>query len=113
MLNLLVTEPCLRRSQLNLLCNVLTLSFIYLKSKKTSVSPNSPLSPNSENSTLSSSAPPSSLLFEALESLENWGLYETPSAESYKQLADYYIRLGQFESARDVYEEGINNVMTV
>ena len=28
-------------------------------------------------------------------------------------LADYYIRLGQFESARDVYEEGITNVMTV
>lgn len=92
MLNLLVTEPSLRRSQLNLLCNVLNLSFIYLKSKSASVSSNSPLSSDSENSTLSSSAPPSSILFEALESLENWGLYETPSPESYKQLADYYIK---------------------
>mmetsp|Transcript_2417 Transcript_2417/g.3520 ORF Transcript_2417/g.3520 Transcript_2417/m.3520 type:complete len:886 (+) Transcript_2417:38-2695(+) len=29
------------------------------------------------------------------------------------KLADYYIRLGQFERARDVYEEGINSVITV
>jgi pentatricopeptide repeat protein len=28
-------------------------------------------------------------------------------------LADYYIRLGQFEKARDVYEEAINSVVTV
>ncbi|KAJ1439699.1 pre-mRNA-splicing factor SYF1 [Ochromonadaceae sp. CCMP2298] len=28
-------------------------------------------------------------------------------------LADYYIRLGQFEKARDVYEEAINSVTTV
>eukprot|EP00002_Diphylleia_rotans_P037296 TRINITY_DN8318_c0_g1_i1.p1 TRINITY_DN8318_c0_g1~~TRINITY_DN8318_c0_g1_i1.p1 ORF type:complete len:850 (-),score=180.78 TRINITY_DN8318_c0_g1_i1:173-2722(-) len=28
-------------------------------------------------------------------------------------LADYYIRLGHFEKARDVLEEGINSVMTV
>lgn len=88
----MVTEASLRRSQLNLLYNVLTLALIYLKSKRTFVSLNSPLSPDSENSTLSSSAPPSSLLFEALESLDSWGLYESPSAESYKQLVDYYIK---------------------
>ncbi|KAG5177608.1 hypothetical protein JKP88DRAFT_202283, partial [Tribonema minus] len=29
------------------------------------------------------------------------------------KLADYYIRLGQFERARDVYEEGITTVITV
>ncbi|CAN0161276.1 unnamed protein product, partial [Ectocarpus fasciculatus] len=29
------------------------------------------------------------------------------------KLADYYIRLGQFERARDVYEEAINSVVTV
>jgi pre-mRNA-splicing factor SYF1 len=29
------------------------------------------------------------------------------------RLADYYIRLGQFEKARDVFEEGINSVVTV
>jgi pentatricopeptide repeat protein len=28
-------------------------------------------------------------------------------------LADYYIRLGHFEKARDIYEEGINMVSTV
>lgn len=27
------------------------------------------------------------------------------------KLADYYIRLGQFERARDVYEEAINSVV--
>jgi pre-mRNA-splicing factor SYF1 len=31
----------------------------------------------------------------------------------WNSLADYYIRLGQFEKARDVYEEGINSVTTV
>lgn len=29
------------------------------------------------------------------------------------RLADYYIRLGQFERARDIYEEAINSVTTV
>lgn len=29
------------------------------------------------------------------------------------RLADYYIRLGQFEKARDIYEESINTVITV
>ena len=29
------------------------------------------------------------------------------------KLADYYIRMGQFERARDIYEEGINSVTTV
>jgi len=29
------------------------------------------------------------------------------------RLADYYIRLGQLERARDIYEEGINSVTTV
>ncbi|CAM9403150.1 unnamed protein product [Chrysoparadoxa australica] len=29
------------------------------------------------------------------------------------KLADYYIRLGQFERARDIYEEAANTVMTV
>ena len=28
------------------------------------------------------------------------------------KLADYYIRLGQFERARDVYEEAINSVVS-
>ncbi len=28
-------------------------------------------------------------------------------------LADYYIRLGHFEKARDVFEEGMNTVITV
>ena len=28
-------------------------------------------------------------------------------------LADYYIRQGQYESARDVYEEGLTTVVTV
>jgi pentatricopeptide repeat protein len=28
-------------------------------------------------------------------------------------LADYYIRRGMFEKARDVYEEGLNAVVTV
>ena len=28
-------------------------------------------------------------------------------------LADYYIRRGLFESARDVYEEGLTSVVTV
>ncbi len=28
-------------------------------------------------------------------------------------MADYYIRLGHFEKARDVYEEGLNSVQTV
>lgn len=31
----------------------------------------------------------------------------------WNSLADYYIRLGQFEKARDVYEEAINSVITV
>lgn len=31
----------------------------------------------------------------------------------WNSLADYYIRLGQFERARDVYEEAINSVTTV
>lgn len=31
----------------------------------------------------------------------------------WNSLADYYIRLGQFEKARDVYEEAINSVVTV
>jgi pre-mRNA-splicing factor SYF1 len=31
----------------------------------------------------------------------------------YNALADYYIRLGLFEKARDVYEEGITSVNTV
>ncbi len=28
-------------------------------------------------------------------------------------LADYYIRQGHYESARDVYEEGLTTVITV
>lgn len=28
-------------------------------------------------------------------------------------LADYYIRQGHYESARDVYEEGLTTVVTV
>ncbi|CAN0184036.1 unnamed protein product [Discosporangium mesarthrocarpum] len=28
------------------------------------------------------------------------------------KLADYYIRLGQFERARDIYEEAINSVVS-
>lgn len=28
-------------------------------------------------------------------------------------LADYYIRQGQYEGARDVYEEGLTTVVTV
>lgn len=28
-------------------------------------------------------------------------------------LANYYIRLGNFEKARDIFEEGLNGVMTV
>lgn len=28
-------------------------------------------------------------------------------------LADYYIRLGHFEKARDIFEEGITTVVTV
>jgi len=28
-------------------------------------------------------------------------------------LADYYIRLGNFDKARDIYEEGVNTVMTM
>ena len=31
----------------------------------------------------------------------------------WNHLADYYIRLGHFETARDVYEQGINSVATV
>jgi pentatricopeptide repeat protein len=34
-------------------------------------------------------------------------------ARLWNSLADYYIRLGQFEKARDIYEEGINSVTTV
>jgi pre-mRNA-splicing factor SYF1 len=28
-------------------------------------------------------------------------------------LADYYIRLGNFDKARDIYEEGVNTVVTM
>jgi pre-mRNA-splicing factor SYF1 len=31
----------------------------------------------------------------------------------WNSLADYYIRLGQFEKARDIYEEGLGSVTTV
>jgi hypothetical protein len=92
MLNLMVSEPSLRRSQMNLLYNVLTLSLIYLNSKRSLCLSNSYNSQNFENSAITPSDSCSSLLFEALDSLENWGVYEKPSAESCRQLVDYYIK---------------------
>eukprot|EP01083_Nonionella_stella_P090050 251570_1 len=39
--------------------------------------------------------------------------YTTEIGRLWTSLADYYVRMGQFEKARDIYEEGINSVTTV
>ena len=41
------------------------------------------------------------------------GKFSDEVGRLWSSLADYYIRLGQFERARDVYEEAINSVTTV
>jgi pre-mRNA-splicing factor SYF1 len=39
--------------------------------------------------------------------------FSSETGRLWTALADYYIRLGNFEKARDVFEEGINTVITV
>jgi pre-mRNA-splicing factor SYF1 len=39
--------------------------------------------------------------------------YTNEVGKLWTSLADYYVRLGNFEKARDVFEEGINSVVTV
>ena len=50
--------------------------------------------------------PPARLMFQLSASVLQVGRLWT-------SLADYYIRQGHYESARDVYEEGLTTVITV